>query len=424
MFRMTRARTALLFALAVGFPPSLRAQATERSTVNVYLDCQGGGCDFDFFRQEIKSVNWVRDRTAADVHVLLTSQSTGAGGQQFDVAFLGLGRFANMGDTLRYATNPTAVDDERRKGIAQVLRVGLVRFVARASGFDGLSISFGEPDEDDARPLVRDRWNFWVFETGVSGYGEGESNDKRLGLDGEFDASRVTANWKTSLQFNAEYDESKFKLSEGGTFTNIQRNYDFEFEHVKSVGPHFSVGVTGGIGTSTFSNQKRVIKFAPAIEYDVFPYSEATRRAVAFQYGVGFAHYIYEDTTIYLKMREGVPVQQFRAQVSAQQPWGNVHLGALFRNQIFDASKRRASIGGGISVRVVRGLEVNFGGDLSSIHDQINLRLADLSDEEVLVRQRERGTSYRYEMNFGISYTFGSLFNNVVNPRFNLGDFF
>jgi hypothetical protein len=414
----------LLFVLAVAFPATLRAQATERRSASVYLDCQDGGCDFDFFRQEIKSVSWVRDRTAADVHVLVTSQSTGAGGTQFNVAFLGLGRFVGMGDTLTYATNPTAVDDERRKGLAQVLRVGLVRFVARASGFDALSISFGGSDEDDARPSMRDRWNFWVFETGVSGYGDGESNNKSLGLDGEFEARRVTANWKTNLQVNAEYEESKFKLSEGETFTNIQRNYDFEFEHVKSIGPHVSVGVTGGIGTSTFSNQKRVIKVAPAIEYDVFPYSEATRRAVTFQYGVGVTHYVYQDTTIYLKVREGVPVQQFRAEVSARQPWGNVNVGALFRNQIFDASKRRASIGGGVSVRVVRGLNVNFGGDLSSIHDQINLRLADLSDEEVLVRQRERGTSYRYEMNFGISYTFGSLLNNVVNPRFGLGDFF
>jgi hypothetical protein len=101
-----------------------------------------------------------------------------------------------------------------------------------------------------------------------------------------------------------------------------------------------------------------------------------------------------------------------------------VGISALFRNQLLDATKRRASIGGHIQVRVVRGLSVNFGGNVSSIHDQINLRLADVSDEEILVRQRERGTSYRYNANFGVSYTFGSIFNNVVNPRFNLGDFF
>jgi hypothetical protein len=412
-------------ALAVAFP-AVVADAQERPSrlINVYLDCQDGGCDFDFLRQEITLVSWVRDRTVADVHVLVTRQETGAGGSQFNIAFLGLGRFAGMGDTLNYASGPTAVDDEQREGIAQVLRVGLLRFVARASGYDKITIKFAAPAEQGERPAVRDRWNFWVFEAGVSGSTDADKTDKFLSADGEFEARRVTDRWKTGLQINAEYEQSKFGLSEGGTFTNIRRNYDVEFEHVRSVRANFAVGVTGGIGTSTFSNQRRVIKLAPAIEYNIFPYSEASRRMLAFQYSVGMTHYVYEDTTIYLKLHEGVPAQQVLAELSARQPWGNVSIAASFRNQIMDASRRRATIGGEISLRVIRGLNLNVGGSMSSIHDQINLRLADLSDEEVLVRQSERGTSYRYDVNFGISYTFGSIFNNVVNPRFNLGDFF
>jgi hypothetical protein len=34
------------------------------------------------------------------------------------------------------------------------------------------------------------------------------------------------------------------------------------------------------------------------------------------------------------------------------------------------------------------------------------------------VRQRQLATSYSYSVYFGVSYTFGSIFNNVVNPRF------
>lgn len=415
---------AFALAVIVCSPAAAGAQERPGGLLNVYLDCQDGGCDFDFLRQEITLVSWVRDRTVADVHVLVTRQQTGAGGQQFNIAFLGLGRFAGMGDTLTFASAPTAVDDELREGIAQVLRVGLLRFVARASGYDKISIKFAESATPGERPAVRDRWNFWVFEAGVSGSTEADRTDKFLSGDGEFEARRVTERWKIGFQVNAEYNQSKFGLSEGGTFTNIQRNYDIEFEQVRSVRGNFAVGVTGGVGTSTFSNQRRVIKLAPAIEYNIFPYSEASRRMLAFQYAVGMTHYVYDDTTIYLKLREGVPAQQFLAELSARQPWGNVSIAASFRNQIVDASKRRASVGGEISLRVVRGLNLNFGGNVSSIHDQINLRLADLSNEEVLVRQSERGTSYRYHANFGVSYTFGSIFNNVVNPRFNLGDFF
>lgn len=418
---------AAVFTLAFALLPGggrVTAQQPTSTPLAVYLDCQGGGCDFDFFRQEIGSVNWVRDRAVADVHVLLTTQETGAGGTQYNVAFLGIGRFAGKGDTLTHSTGPNAVQDERRKAIAQMLRVGLVRFVARTSGYDALKISFVKSGDSSTAKPQRDPWDSWVFELGLSGYTDGDKTDKFLGGDGQIEARRVTEKWKTLAELNASYNESKFQLSEGEQFTNIQRNYDLELEHVMSIGHHFALGITGGVGTSTFSNQKRVTKFAPAIEYDVFPYSEASRRTLTFQYAVGMAHYIYEDTTIYLKLREGVAVQQFRASLTAQQPWGSVGISALFRNQVMDATKRRASIGGHISVRVVRGLRVNFGGNVSSIHDQINLRLEDVSDEEILVRQRERGTSYRYNANFGVSYTFGSILNNIVNPRFDIGGFF
>lgn len=415
-------RATILFIGA--FASRSSAQRAPSSTLNVFLDCQGSGCDFDFFRQEIGSVNWVRDRAVADVHVLLTSQQTGAGGTRFNVAFLGLGRFDGVGDTLEYSSSPTAVDDENRKAIAQLLRVGLVRYVARASGYAALDITFIKSADSSAAAPQRDPWNFWVFELGVSGYGEGDKTDKSFGGDADAEARRVTERWKTNVELNASYNENKFGLSEGGTFTSIRRDYDVEFEHVKSIGAHFAAGVIGGMGTSTFSNLKRVMKIAPALEYNVFPYREATRRSLSIQYAVGMTHYVYEDTTIYFRLREGVAVQQIQAELDARQPWGSVGVEAEFRNQIMDATKRRASIGGGMEVRVLRGLSVNFGVNISSIKDQINLPLEGASDEEILVRQRERATSYRYGANFGVSYTFGSIFNNVVNPRFGMGGFF
>jgi len=38
--------------------------------------------------------------------------------------------------------------------------------------------------------------------------------------------------------------------------------------------------------------------------------------------------------------------------------------------------------------------------------------------EEILLRRRELETSYYYYFSIGLSYTFGSIYNNVVNPRF------
>ncbi len=50
--------------------------------------------------------------------------------------------------------------------------------------------------------------------------------------------------------------------------------------------------------------------------------------------------------------------------------------------------------------------------------DQLSLRRGSATSEEILVRQRELATGYQVEVGFGFSYSFGSIFNNVVNPRF------
>lgn len=52
------------------------------------------------------------------------------------------------------------------------------------------------------------------------------------------------------------------------------------------------------------------------------------------------------------------------------------------------------------------------------IHDQINLVKQDLTYDEILLQRKEIATQYEYYVNFGLSYTFGSIYNNVVNPRF------
>jgi hypothetical protein len=58
------------------------------------------------------------------------------------------------------------------------------------------------------------------------------------------------------------------------------------------------------------------------------------------------------------------------------------------------------------------------GGSASRINDQLYLPAEGATDEEILLRRRQLATSYRYRLSIGASYTFGSIFNNVVNTRF------
>jgi hypothetical protein len=75
-------------------------------------------------------------------------------------------------------------------------------------------------------------------------------------------------------------------------------------------------------------------------------------------------------------------------------------------------------VSGDLSFRIVRGLSFTVEGSASRVRDQLSLPRRNATDEEVLLRLRELQSDYELEFNIGFTYSFGSLFNNVVNPRF------
>ena len=71
-------------------PPRTETQPAAPQSVKVFIDCLNVSCDSDFLRTDISFVDHVRDRKDADVHVLITSESTGGGGQKYTVSVMGL----------------------------------------------------------------------------------------------------------------------------------------------------------------------------------------------------------------------------------------------------------------------------------------------------------------------------------------------
>jgi hypothetical protein len=61
---------------------------------------------------------------------------------------------------------------------------------------------------------------------------------------------------------------------------------------------------------------------------------------------------------------------------------------------------------------------VSVGGGYEWIHDQVYLPKGNRDQADVLLRRRALLTGYEYNARVGLTYTFGSIFNNVVNPRF------
>jgi len=71
-----------------------------------------------------------------------------------------------------------------------------------------------------------------------------------------------------------------------------------------------------------------------------------------------------------------------------------------------------------VSVRVFRGFSFNVRGRFERVHDQLSLPIGDATIDEILLRRKELATDFEYSFEVGFRFTFGSVYSNVVNPRF------
>jgi hypothetical protein len=414
----------LTLAIALSIVASLvprsiaRAQAEARP-FNVFLDCSGFFCDEEFFHTEIVSVNWVRERTVADVHVLATSQPTGGGGTHYTLAFIGQHKFEGIGDTLSYVAPQSNTSVETRGALSRTIQLGLVRYLARTTSAERLVVTYTAArtgDSSSAAP-TRDPWNAWVFSLSSNGNGSREESYSSLYVNGRIGANRITEAWKTSLSVNENYNESRFSI-DGDQSLFVQRSYSADLLQVKSLDSHWSAGLKGSFNSSTYLNQRVSARVTPAVEYDLFPYAEATRRQLRFQYGAGMSTFSYYDTTKFDKLRETLPVQVFSTAFSQKQTWGSVNAGVDAVSYLRDLARRRITYSMGANVRIVKGLSVNFFGDYESIHDQFYIPKETITRDDALLRQTQQSTRFSQFFFVGLTYSFGSVLNNVVNPRF------
>lgn len=388
-------------------------------TLRLFLDCQR--CNFDHFRREVPYVSYVRDREDAQLHVLVTTRSTGGGGTEYTFAFIGLGESEGHEATLVWRSSQGDTQDEIRAGQVRTFQLGLMPYLAGTPMADRISIAYeGVREEGEAIVPEEDPWNFWVFSLRVGGSVEGEERQRELSVDGSAEASRVTEDLKVELETEAEWNEDVFELSDR-TQVSTTRSYSTEALVVWSMGPHWSVGGQASARTSTRDNQDLTLRAGPAVEYSIYPYAESTRRQITLQYRIGVASYDYEEITIFDRLSEVRGEQSVELSADFTQPWGE--LGGALEVEMFldDPSQHRIDLDTDLELRLTRGLSLDIRGEVSRIKNQIFLPREDIPDEDILLRRRQLGTDYRYELNVGIRYTFGSIFSNVVNPRLDQG---
>jgi len=280
-------------------------QSPASAQLKVFLDCQN--CFADFLRSEIEFVDYVRDPTEAEVHVLFTRAQTGSGGVEYTIAFIGRGRFQGVDESLKTVTTSSDTDDVVRRQLATSVRVGLLRYLTRDSVPPQLAISVRLGSEDSRPAVSGDRWNNWVFSLRGSASFDGEESSRQRQVGASVSADRITPEWKITLGSELDHETEEFDLDEDDPVKVHRRERDFQWLVVKGLGEHWSLGSLGEIESSTFDNTKLRYSAAPAIEHNVFPYSMYTRRQLRTVYAIGVNLVRYYEVTLFGKIDETLP---------------------------------------------------------------------------------------------------------------------
>ncbi len=411
---------ALLTALVFSFVIPAGAQvpppkpASPPPVPRIFLDWPGA--DMEFFRSEIPFVEFVAGLEEAQVHVVVRPERVGDR-DGFAVDFSGLREFQGENNTLPYVPLPSDKPEDVKKGLAGIVKIGLLRYATKTPVGKDLSVRF----LDQTKPTsVVDKWDFWVFSLSANSFLMGETQYRDSSYYGSFSASRVTPELKIRTSVYGNLSKSWFDLGDE-IYESSSHGYGFSGLVVKSLGKHWSAGAFLSVESSTYSNLKFSISAAPALEFNVFPYDESTKRQLRALYRIGYTGTRYNEETIFFKTSESLLQESLSWVYEVVRPWGNATIQLEGSHFFHDFSKNRVQLEGEVSFRVWRGLSFEVGGRYSLIHDQLTLPNGGATYEEILLRQKQLATGYDYSVSVGVSFSFGSTRSNVVNPRFGNG---
>ena len=405
--------------LFIVFISTIKISIAQTDTVknnlpNVYIDCNE--CDMEYTKKQVDFVNYVRERRAADLHILVTGSETGSGGFTAILLFYGQNKFAGKNDTLTFSVKPNTAEEIIKEKFVKVLKLGILKYLTNTNMLDNVSINF-KTDKKNQITETQDPWKYWVFRIASHAWYNGESSYKHLSLYDHISANKITEKFKFEFYIGNNYNESHY-MYDNNDIVGINNNYWLQNKTVFSLTDHWSAGFSSGASSSTYSNILIAGNVMPAIEYDVFPYSKSTIKQFRIMYRVGPAYKNYIDTTVFNKTEEILFRNDLLIGYATNKKWGNIEFKFIGGTYLHDVSLNSVSFSTDLSINILKGLSFNLSGQVSFIHDQISLPKDEASLENVLIRTQQLPTTFNYYTSVGLSYTFGSIYNNVVNPRF------
>ncbi len=391
------------------------SQDNLNDDVKIFLDCNI--CDHTYIKQNLGNVQFVRNQGLGDVHLFFVTQRNGSGGRLYEVDFIGKNKFEKISYKIEFSTNTDMTSDIVRSEILKHIKIGLVRFWIENGTINDVTVTVPSL-ESEPEVIEKDAWNFWVFRLGARGYFNGQETNKSSNLNFNVSAKRVTEKNKFSVRASFSENRSTFTF-DGEDIIAINNNKSLNISDVLSINSHWSYGFFADIGTSTYSNYNLFWRFRPAIEYNFFKYEQSATKQLILSYRNGLVFNDYIERSVFGEEKELLFEHSILLGGSVRQEWGNINGEVAFSQYLHDTTLNSLGFYLGANIRVFKGFSFNVGGNYRITRNQINLPAGNVSLEELLLQQQQLQSGYNYWVTIGFSYSFGSIYNSIVNPRFN-----
>ncbi len=383
--------------------------------ITVFLDC--AFCNESQVKKELNYLNFAVDPLRSNVHVFLTKQPLPSGANKYHIEVIGQEAWAGEKISFDFVSDAQATNLQQDELIIKKIAIGLAPFIAKTTLANDIELKINKVQESKTTPTPAPTFlNNFIYDLGFNMSFSGDANQKNLKLGGTVELNNVSPEWRTRINSAINYQEKNINTSDK-KIVAIQRNQNTSLGVVKSIDDHFSAGLFNSYYANTFTNIDFSFWLAPAVEYNVFSYDDVPIREFTIAYRLGYMKRSYVEETIYGVLNEQLYRQMLDIDFRVRRPWGNIFAGISGSNFMDDWSKNRFVFNGSLAVRVFKGLQVRLGGNYQLINDQISLPKGQASLEDLLLAQRQAATNFQASMNVGMNYTFGALYNNVVNTR-------
>lgn len=380
--------------------------------IKVFLSCN---CDDSYIKQNTLLFDYVRDRTLSDIEVFVFDISNASGGRNFTFEYKGKNDFQNKENKISTNITQNLTFNEAREVLLKIYKMGMVHFLQNTVFQNQVDVSFND-QMDIPQEMSFDQWKNWVFEISGSFNFENEESINEEEYNVGFDIDRVTEMWRVRSYFR-QRRAVKFYSGDEENYTSERNSTYFSGSLVKSISDHFSTGIFGSYQKDTFRNYESFFNFSPALEYNFIPYNEVLTREITLAYKLGYNFYEYFEETLYGFLHQKMFNQSLTLNLRFREKWGSIYSYMVASQFLDQPDQNRLTLNNNINLRIVRGLSLRISGSFQLIRDQINLPKGEASIEDLLLRQRQISTNYQNRISMGLSYTFGSIFNNIVNTR-------